>query len=208
LVVYFLLLGALRFESVESATRKRPEKNPEDLSALERKFYIKQKPELTWDGDMIHLDYMTSDWMTSEYVAHLLKDFECKEKLESSPLDVASPFQKLDDASYDGFQTWRVSLKIAGKVSGWWKKKYEVCVRFMLYNLPLSNDDAIEVNFVHTQLAIQLDGSGAISDIQLTIPDDIAVKVNVMGRGTAKVFKADSDEVDADDKMDGAAVEL
>jgi hypothetical protein len=202
LVVYVLLLGALRFESVESATRKRPERNPEDLSALERKFYIKQQPELKWDGDIIHLDYMTSDWMTSEYVACLLKDFECKEDLEYSPLDGASPFQKMD-ASHDGFQSWRVPLKVSGlKASGWRKKKYEVCVRFMLYNLPLSNDDRIEVNFVLTQLAIQLDGSGAISDIQLTIPEDIAVEVNVMGRGRAKVYKDDADEVD------GAADEL
>jgi hypothetical protein len=104
--------------------------------------------------------------MTSECVACLFKDFECEKEMEYSPVDVVSPFEKLD-SSYEGFQTGRVPLKVTGRH----KKFYEACVRFMLYNLPLSNDDPIEVNFVHLQLAIQMDGCGTIFDVRYLADD-------------------------------------
>ena len=75
--------------------------------------------------------------------------------------------------------------------------KWNVCVRFMVYNLPTSQDESIEVNFKETLVIMNIDdisesseGSELkpkISTIQLEPVDPVSVEVRIAGRGKVVV---------------------
>jgi hypothetical protein len=169
----------------ETKTRTRA-KTP-----LEIKFGI-QGPKLEHSDQKIHLDYILGDWITADLIQHRFYDFDCEQELEQSPLE-PERLETLDedeDFSEDGFKTWRLSLKLTDITAS--KRSVYLCVRWMLHNLPTSNDDSLEVNFLQSQLAIQIASDGNVSGVKLSAPEPVGIHVNVGGRGRAKVYHDDT----------------
>lgn len=81
----------------------------------------------------------------------------------------------------------------------------QVCVRWMLHNLPLSHEYSMEVTFQRTQLQIDYDvvmptestttdattTTIAIQTVQVAFPEEVGVDVHVDGRGRAVVYDAE-----------------
>jgi hypothetical protein len=158
---------------------------------LEIKFGI-QGPKLEHSDQKIHLDYILGDWITADLLQHRFYHFDCEQELEQSPLqpERLETLNEDEDCSEEGFKTWRLSLKLTDINAS--KRTIYVCVRWMLYNLPTSNDDSVEVNFLQSQLEIQIARDGNVSGVKLSAPEPVGIHVNVGGRGRAKVYHDDT----------------
>jgi hypothetical protein len=169
----------------ETKTRTRA-KTP-----LEIRFGI-QGPKLEHSDQKIHLDYILGDWITADLLRHRFYDFDCEQELEQSPLqpERLETLNEEEDYSEEGFKTWRLSLKLADINAS--KRIIYLCVRWMLHNLPTSHDDSVEVNFLQTQLTIQIARDGNVSGAKLSAPEPVGIKVNVGGRGRVKVHHDDT----------------
>jgi hypothetical protein len=151
-------------------------------SPLEMRWSIRD-PAMTWNDRTVHLDYATRDWVQRELLSYALYDLECKDELQDPSIASASvePF-----AAEGGVQTWRLSLEM-GENRG---RNAKFCVRFMLHNLAPSKEHALEVNFLRSQLVIQLN-EATITAVELSKPDDARIQVNLPGSGRAKVYAND-----------------
>jgi hypothetical protein len=94
------------------------------------------------------------DWVTNDMLRHTFFEFECGDELKKPLLqsDQLVQLGKEEDPVEEGFQTWRLPLKVTQTN----QRNVKACVRWMLHNLPISNEHSIEVNFVESQLTIQL----------------------------------------------------
>jgi hypothetical protein len=150
------------------------------LSDLSKKWSI-QGPKLVQEDETIYLDYIMKDFVTNDMLRHSFFEFECDDELEEPLLqsDQLVQLGKEEDPSEEGFQTWRLPLKVT-KTN---KQNVKTCVRWMLHNLPTSNEHCIQVNFVESQLTIQMrhGATSTISNAKVSRKKREGIQVNIFG---------------------------
>ncbi len=191
--------------SIKEATTRRPR------TALEQKFAI-HGPHVQWDMNVnvnvndtildvpvITLDYEMSDWVTENVLQFKFYDFDCQNVLEDWELgwkgyivQTVSQIETNDSSMEQA--VWRLCLqanksnhddddKVMDKDM---KVAQSFCVRWMLFNLPMTNEHAMEVTFRQTQLVVEFKDE-KLWTVQVSSPEPIGIQVHVNGQGRAIV---------------------
>jgi hypothetical protein len=199
-------------QETSSSDNVPPEKKPSFAS----KFAI-QEPKLdgtTENKNKFQLDYPINELITMEYTKVKVYDRDCKQEfvMEGGPLTMNS-FERLssinENGTEDSTQQKFVVLDldfIPGNYRPSWYQvfrsywtdnhhyEFEICLRFMIFNRPTTNPNAIEVNFKESIVRMEIERGGEdkptrITTVTMEHVEPVGIQVHVMGESKAQVEK-------------------